>query len=419
MKEICKEYEKALKENWFFNKVSKLDNYLSSFLKFSLAIAMLIFLIIAVNAGDVIVKNGELNITNDLLVNTNTLFVNSTSNRIGIGTSSPTTPLHIDAGSSTEGPVLTLENNAASAGDAISLGFNITGGTPIGEIVYELIDGDPNRQMHFYVADGSNSLKRIMTLGGSPVSVGIGAIPTAMLHIENSSAISIPYLNISDATNTIFIVNSDNSMGIGKSVGIGTSQISGINSTLSVEGGANNKGLLAVYASSGPGSNYTFATYGGSETDNSAPTFFITRDPGNVGISSFSQVGSDGMCWDGSGASVIGDCTSLLEYKNNISNLTMTTNLWNKYMLLQPISYYWNNLEWEQNLQVGFIAEDLKKINPILADYADVYNETTNTTTSELTGVNFQALTTANVMAIQSMALEMCEKAPELNFSWC
>jgi len=43
--------------------------------------------LIAVFAADVVVKQG------DLIVDTNVLYINSTSNRVGIGTSSPTMPL--------------------------------------------------------------------------------------------------------------------------------------------------------------------------------------------------------------------------------------------------------------------------------------------------------------------------------------
>ncbi|MCG2700532.1 hypothetical protein L6274_05805, partial [Candidatus Parcubacteria bacterium] len=46
-------------------------------------------------AGNIIVKNGELNITDDFLINNSVFFVNSTSGKIGIGTATPTDALTI------------------------------------------------------------------------------------------------------------------------------------------------------------------------------------------------------------------------------------------------------------------------------------------------------------------------------------
>ena len=47
-------------------------------------------------AGNIIVKNGELNITDDFLINNSVFFVNSTSGKVGIGTEAPGAKL--DAG---------------------------------------------------------------------------------------------------------------------------------------------------------------------------------------------------------------------------------------------------------------------------------------------------------------------------------
>jgi len=46
-------------------------------------------------AGDVIVKNGELNITDNLLVNSNLLFVDSGEDKVGIGTVTPSEKLEV------------------------------------------------------------------------------------------------------------------------------------------------------------------------------------------------------------------------------------------------------------------------------------------------------------------------------------
>jgi len=49
----------------------------------------------AVSAGNIIVKDGELNITDDFLIKNSVFFVNSTNGRGGIGTGSPSGILNI------------------------------------------------------------------------------------------------------------------------------------------------------------------------------------------------------------------------------------------------------------------------------------------------------------------------------------
>ena len=136
------------------------------------------------------------------------------------------------------------------------------------------------------------------------------------------------------------------------------------------------------------------------------------------------NVGGTHLCWDGVGSSYWGSCTSLTELKINITNLTMNDNLWNKYMQLNPKTYFWKNSNWTQDIQLGFLAEEVEAIHPALAQYTDSVNETTNQTITELTGVKFDSITTANVMAIQNlynrlktMENETCSRDP--TWSWC
>lgn len=184
----------------------------------------------------------------------------------------------------------------------------------------------------------------------------------------------------------------------------------------------------------------------------------VENDTGNVGIgvinpssdldvsgqiqqSVFTAPGGDPMCWDGSGTSLIGDCSSLTEKKRNITNISMSVSLWNQYMQLQPVTYFWKDNTSEQTKQVGFLAEQVESINPILADYAETWNityedyvdnetnitlqrEINRTKVTELRGINFDAITSANVLAIQSIKteLEMIKSstcAKDDSWEWC
>ena len=50
----------------------------------------------------------------DFTVDTNTLVVESDNNRVGIGTTTPSTPLHIDSNAANTSPIITIENIAGN-----------------------------------------------------------------------------------------------------------------------------------------------------------------------------------------------------------------------------------------------------------------------------------------------------------------
>ncbi len=76
---------------------SLLKRSFSSIFNPHLALALFFFMILSTfaSAGDIIVKSGNLNVSQDLLVNINTLYANSTSNRVGIGTTTPSNELEV------------------------------------------------------------------------------------------------------------------------------------------------------------------------------------------------------------------------------------------------------------------------------------------------------------------------------------
>ncbi len=87
---------KAGKKEGILNRAFKLSNY-SPILKLTVALALFLIAAVFISGAGVIVEDGALNVSNDMLVNTNTLYVDSTNNRVGIGTSNPTSKLYIDS----------------------------------------------------------------------------------------------------------------------------------------------------------------------------------------------------------------------------------------------------------------------------------------------------------------------------------
>lgn len=99
-----------MKKTNFKNKIGEFSKLIiknfnfSAFFKPFLAVALLIFTIPLISAGDIVVdlSSGELNVTQGFFVDTNILFVNSTSNNVGIGTIFPQKHLEIASNASSD-----------------------------------------------------------------------------------------------------------------------------------------------------------------------------------------------------------------------------------------------------------------------------------------------------------------------------
>ena len=127
-----------------------------------------------------------LNVTNNLTVDTNTLFVNSINNRVGIGTTSPASPLHIKVPATTHANLI-IDNTTSNYWS--SLDFYSAGSAKWG---IGLNRNTVNSSLDFF--DITNS-KAIMTILQNSGNVGIGtAAPNERLTVSG---------NIS-ATGTVF-----------------------------------------------------------------------------------------------------------------------------------------------------------------------------------------------------------------------
>ena len=135
---------------------------------------------------------GTANITSDLTVDTSTLKVDSSNNRVGIGTTSPDSNLHIKSSSATQ-PVLQLETALDGGGADTFVRF----GDSTEDYSYALgIDDSSNTFRLAYNGSsyngavlGTNDLLTVTTAG----NVGIGTTsPSVLTHISADGSSTLP-----------------------------------------------------------------------------------------------------------------------------------------------------------------------------------------------------------------------------------
>jgi hypothetical protein len=137
-------------------------------------------------SGNNIVVPGTATITGDLTVDTNVLKVDTTNNRVGIGTASPATDLHIQAAGSASAEI----RLAAAGGRSYNIGSTAGGyGSANNLIIYDItgsaeryrLDGSGN---HFWNNVGGVA-GTAMTLNST--GLAIGDSPSYKLHVTASS----------------------------------------------------------------------------------------------------------------------------------------------------------------------------------------------------------------------------------------
>ncbi|MBP9840755.1 MAG: tail fiber domain-containing protein, partial [Candidatus Pacebacteria bacterium] len=111
---------------------------------------------------------------------------------------------------------------------------------------------------------------------------------------------------------------------------------------------------------------------------------------GNI-YATFATAGTDTLCWDGAGASLITDCSSLAEYKDNVVNLSFGLEAIRQ---LTPREFDWNISH--QRHDLGFVAEEVAAVNPLLA----TWNEE-----GELRGVKYEKMAALLTKGIQELDL--------------
>ena len=163
----------------------------------------------------------------------NLFFIDSSIDAIGIGTNTPssTEKLNIIGDLNVTGVIYgggSLVNTSSniSGGGTIDRLVKFVDATAIGNsIITEANDARigidiDNPAALLEVRRSAGGLFELNISGLLYVNSTLGAVsinsesPQGLLHIENSSSLSIPWLNISDATNPIFIIESNKNIGI-------------------------------------------------------------------------------------------------------------------------------------------------------------------------------------------------------------
>lgn len=309
---------------------------------------------------------------------------------VGVGTETPGALLHVESGAgtaptldvSTVNGLLVQRNSSAGHDAAISiiggatgnsiLNFGDVGDEDMGALTYD----HTNNELNFRTAASTQ-----MQLDASG-HLGIGlADPDGTFHAHSASSGSVT----ADAAGDEGIFENSGDAGI----------------TI-LSGNANNGAV--IFGDDGD-NNIAFIDY-----DHNTNIFSIVSNTATQvsiasnGLVTFSQdvvitdlaaAGSDPLCWDGSGDSLIGDCTSLREWKTNITDTEMGLA---EVLRLRAREFDWDEQHGHGRHDFGFVAEEVEEVSPLLVTYRP-----------ELTGVKYNRLTALLVKAIQELEARVAE----------
>ena len=129
---------------------------------------------------------------------------------------------------------------------------------------------------------------------------------------------------------------------------------------------------------------------------------------GNI-YATFATANTETLCWDASGASLITDCTSLSKFKENVVPLSLPGI--ETILALSPREYDWVDKEEEIRHDLGFVAEEVEAVSPLLASYSIRENGV------ELNGVKYERMSALFVKAIQELDVKITQFASN-NGQW-
>ena len=368
------------------------------------------------------------NFSGNLTIDTDTLFVDSTNNRVGIGTTSPTNPLHIASNSVSQLNIAALSGNTNAQ---INLEPTGTGVAIIGPAsAYPLI----------FRTDATERLR--ITSGGN---VGIGVTPSAWFTgggykvLELGVGLSLDsgndfrariasnafvnsggdwtYRNTSQASNyTQFqgnhIWETAPSGTAGSAITFTERMRIRASGSVGIGTAGEDSVKFEVKAASTSSLNYAVLF----QDSNAADLMYVRADglisTGLAGNSPYNLVRSGRvMMVDSSG--LVGYQSSTRESKTNINNLEDISFIYQ----LNPVSFNYRkspepnvfNDEYNDDLHYGLIADEVEKVNKELVFYNEKDGQ------KELAGVEYGKLTAVLIKAIQEQQAQIEELKALIN----
>lgn len=156
----------------FFSKISKRLTSLTM-QKVVLAVAIIFVLAFIATAGNVIIKNGQITAADNLTVDTNTFVADATNNRVGIGTATPSSNLHIQGSGIVDGlRVETTSDNQV-----------IMRVKKSGQEYYIGSDISNNGGDNFFIYDATDAATRLLIDTDGNAGIGTAA-PTRKLSVN-------------------------------------------------------------------------------------------------------------------------------------------------------------------------------------------------------------------------------------------
>jgi hypothetical protein len=228
--------------------------------------------------------------------------------------------------------------------------------------------------------------------------VGFGTTtPWGRVSVDTSNlSTNVPSFAVGSSTQTAFVVTQANKVGIRTAAPEATLDVTGGDTVVS------QYFVIRDYDDATIGDPRLIARDGNLVVWNSG---LVIGTPGNgtlgaqgagrLYVQTNTAVGADPLCWDGSGGSLYGDCTSLSEFKDNQTDLSLGLET---VLALKPREFDWVPDKGGEH-DLGFVAEEVAAVNPLLARYD---NET-----GALQGVKYERLTSLLTKAIQEMNLNL------------
>ncbi|MBI2057956.1 MAG: tail fiber domain-containing protein, partial [Candidatus Yanofskybacteria bacterium] len=317
------------------------------------------------------------------------------SGNVGIGTTAPDAKLAVrSTGSTSQAFLNILDSNATQMLDVIS--------DSSGNAVLEVRDTSGN-------IDVSLNTGGVSFLNGGNVGIGT-TVPVYKQHIWLSNAGTDPtwessaraalLIESGEEPHMVFFTPNNQSVGIDfadpESAAAG--QIVYNHSTNAMQ--FNTNGAAALFINSA--GNVGIGDTGPTEAK------LVVGDAGAGDIyATFATANTETLCWDASGASLITDCSSLSKFKENVQDLSLPA--LETLMKLKPREYDWIGKEEGIRHDLGFVAEEVNEISPLLASYN--YD---NDGVLLLNGVKYERMSALLTKGIQELNLKIASLSAQV-----